>query len=356
MKKTKSLNLLLVFIVFFSVIFMSIGYSALNRNLTISGEAIVYLPPGIRVTNVSLKEATNGGYETYSSSVTGYSSNMFVTLPNANSTVTLIIEVTNNDDIYYHLNSITEIDSSNSDIGYEIVDKEAQYFLENSVTELEIKFFHKNATVTSTDLALNLSYDFTEVHYRKLDYIISDGTQWMYTGLMNTGNYIFEDEFLITDIGEGNNTGSWIIGGRANPSYTLGVFVNNTQVIAAYGTISQNMTPKILENQWYEMYFSMERLTIGGTNYNLTGEKEIPEAYIAELILGGNLLAFDGVSVDDRNMQGYRKYFKVTNGDTGELLRYYVPVKINNTNEIGYWDEVNNVFRRSDGIEEYIAP
>ncbi len=354
-KKFLNFNLLFIFLMFISIMFISIGYSALNTELTISGEALV-LAKGVKITDITLKEATNGGYETYSSLFTGNTSNFFITLPNLDSTVTLLIEVTNYDDIYYHLNSITESTVPSGDIGYEIVDKEAQYFLENSVTVLEIKFFHKNSTVTSTDIVLNLNYDFTEVNYRKIDYIRTTGTQWMYTGLLNTGDYIFEDEFLMIDTGEGNNSGSWIIGGRVDPNYSLGVFVNNIQVIAAYGTTTQVLSPKVSENLWYELYFSRERLTIGGIDYNLTGEKIIPEEKQAEIILGGNLLAYDGVSADNRNMQGMRKYFKVTNAENGELLRYFIPVMLNGTNEIRYWDEITNEFYDNDGTGEFLYP
>ncbi len=355
MKKKKKLKFLLIVVIFISILFMSVGYSALNTELTISSEAIV-TSQGIKITNVALKEATNGGYETYSPTLTRDSSNFFVTLPNSDSTATFLIEVTNEDDIYYHLDFINETVLSNSNIGYDIVDKEAQYFLENSVTELEITFFHKNGAVTNPDVTLSLEYSFSEVNYRKIDYIRTTGTQWMYTGLMNTGDYIFEDEFLITDVGTGNNTGSWVIGGRVNPNYSLGVFVNNNNIIAAYGTTTQVLSPKINENIWYELYFSRERLTIGGINYNLTGEKLIPETYQAETILGGNLLAYDGVSRDDRNMKGHRKYFKVTDATTGLMLRYYIPVKLNNTNEIGYWDEINNQFYGNDGEDEFLYP
>ncbi len=355
-KKVMNLNILNVFIIFFSIILMSIGYSALNAELNISGEAVVIAPLGIKITNVTLKEVTNGGYVTYSTFFTTDSSNFYVTLPNANSTVTYTVEVTNYDNTYYHLDQVIESFLSNSEIGYEIVDKEAQYFLEESVTEIEITFYHKNESFTTQEATLNLEYVFSTVHYRKLDYIRTTGTQWMYTGVMNTGDYIFEDEFLMIETGVGNNTGSWIIGGRINPNYSLGVFVNNSQVIAAYGTITQVMYPKVVENQWYEMYFSRERLTIGGVNYNLQGESIIPESQAAEIILGGNLLAYDGVSVDNRNMQGQRKYFKITDATTGEYIKYFIPVQLNETGEIGYWDEINNQFHTNDGTGEFLYP
>ncbi len=355
-KNKDTLNFLVLAIIFSSVIFMSIGYSALNKDLTISGDATILAAKGIKITDITLLEVTNGGYETYSSTLTYNSSNIFVSLPNPDSTVTYLIQVTNNDNIYYHLNSVIESSISSSNIAYEITNKEAQYFLENSITELEIKFYQKNTPVIDTELSLVLNYEFTEVNYRKIDYIRTTGTQWMYTGLMNTGDYIFEDEFLITDTGSGNSTGSWIIGGRVNPNYSLGIFVNNTQVIGAYGTTTQIMTPKINENVWYEMYFSREKLTIGGTVYNLQNEALIPDDQVAEIILGGNLLAYDGVSKDDRNMIGMRKYFKVTDATNGNLLRYYIPVTLNDTGAIGYWDEINNEFYENDGTGEFLYP
>ncbi len=222
---------------------------------------------------------------------------------------------------------------------------------------LDVGVYDVTCTVTSVaGLSSFITTTFEVVQtYEAIEYIESYGGQYIETGLMNTGDYIFEDEFLITDLGVGNNTGSWIVGGRVNPSYSLGVFVNNSQVIAAYGSITKTLYPGIKEDVWYTMYFSRFQLTIGGRNYVVPGQLLIPEEYEAEIIIGGNLLAYDGVSVDNRNMRGQRKYFKITDANTGEVLRHYIPAELIETGEIGMWELIEGKFYGNDGTGEFTA-
>ncbi len=352
-----TMKIVMMCLVFICVLFMSIGYASLNTELTISGDAVVKAPTGIKITNISLLSSEGGAYATYIPTFTDSMSNISASLPNQDSKITFTVEITNYSDVYYHLNEVRENSNDNSNITYEIKDEEIIYLPGNSTVEVEISFYYINSITSATDISLSSVYMFKDILYQKLEFIESDGGQYIETELYNTGNYIFEDEFLITNLGIGNNTGSWIVGGRVNPNYSLGVFVNSSpQVIAAYGTITQVMSPGVVINEWYEMYFSMDRLTIGGVDYNLTGEKLIPEAYQAEIIIGGNLLAYDGVSVDNRNMQGKRKYFKVTNAADGTVLRYFVPAKLDSTGEVGMWELVEDKFYGNDGTGVFLAP
>ncbi len=224
-------------------------------------------------------------------------------------------------------------------------------------SSLDIGVYDVTCTVTSVaGLSSFISTTFEVVQtYEALEYIESFGDEYIETGLMNTGDYIIEDEFLITDLGVGNSTGSWIVGGRMNPNYSFGVFANNTQVIAAYGSLTKTLLPGIKENVWYTMYFSRFELNIGGRNYVVPGQLLIPKDYEAEVIIGGNLLAYDGVSRDNRNMVGKRKYFKISDANTGELLRHYIPAKLIGTGEIGMWELVEGKFYGNDGSGEFTA-
>ncbi len=216
-----------------------------------------------------------------------------------------------------------------------------------------------NVTCTATSVAglsdsITTTFDIVD-KYDPIEYIESDGDQYINTGIYNTGDYIFEDEFLITDLGLSNNDGSWIVGGRVNPNYSMGVFVNTSQVIGAYGAITKTMYPGIKKDTWYKMYFSRFKLTLNTTNYVVNGQLLIPEEYKGEIVIGGNQIAYDGVSRDTRNMKGKRKYFKITDATTGELIRHYVPVQLSD-GEVGMWELVEDKFYGNDGEGSFTLP
>ncbi len=352
----KNYNLLYVvglIVVFISILSVSIGYSALNINLTISGDASVTLEKDINITNVVASSMVGGAFETSNSVHTGNSSNIFVTLPNIDSEATFKIEVTNNSDFYLHLTTYTVLGvTNNGSIGYEIIDKEAQYFLENSITEFEIRFFHIGDTVTNTEFNLNLEYEFDFVEYRKLDYITGTGTQWIDTGLMNTGDYIFETEVRQHSFTKGD--GGWIISGRTTASYTLGVFFGTNGLFNGYGGTTTGLAPKPVFNVWYDIYFSRFNLYLNNVSYNVMGKQIIPEAYATTIRLGGATAGWTG-GQDLRHFAGDIKFLKVTNADDGAKLRYFIPVRLNDTGEIGYWEEISGVFYANDGTGEFLG-
>ncbi len=356
MKKIVNLNLLLVFLVFFSVIFMSIGYSALNRNLTISGEVIVGIPSDIRITNIEMKSVENEAYFTYSPIFTNTTSQTSVTLLNANSTITIVIEVTNNTSDYYHLDNIIEQNIHNANIGYEIANKEIIYFSPNSVTEIEITFFYETYDDINQNKNLNLNYEFKKIIYKNLDYVIYSGNEYIDTGLSNTGDYIFEMDFYQTELTAGD--GGWLISGRTAAAYTLGVFNGKSGVFNGYGGLTSAKRPYITLNTWYSLYFSRFKHTIGEYNYSVNGGNIIPAEYETTIRIGGATEAYAG-GYDPRNWIGYIKEVKITNAEDMEILKYYVPAEIiegPNIGEVGYWDVINDVFCGNDGTGEFLAP
>ncbi len=352
-------SIIIIFTCFISVMFMSVGYSVLNTELTISGEATVSAAPaidGIKVTNISVIEETNGAFQTYTPTFTDDTSNLFVTLPNLNSTITFLVEVTNETDIYYHLDFINELLQVNNSIGYEIVNKEAQYFLENSVTELEIRFFHKTDIISGIEQSLNLEYTFAEVPYRRIDYIKYTGKQSLDTGIINTGDYEFELDFMLEGYSGGASpAGGWLISGRTSYSYSLGVFFSSTSVFSGYGgTTTATSKPKAL-NVWHDLYFSRKKLVISGTSYVVPNQILIPASYARTIVIGAGTGLSSG-GIDPRHFIGKVKYVKITDAVTSNLLTYFVPVELNDTNEIGYWDEINNQFHTSSGTEDFLYP
>ncbi len=356
-KKILNFNLLFTTVIFMSVLFISIGYSALNSELAISGEAKVEILTDIKVTNVTMHSAENGAFLTYNPDFTNTTSEMSVTLPNANSKITLIIEVTNRTADYYHLDQINEFINSNSDINYEILNKEVIYFSPNSVTEIEVTFSYNTYSETNQDKILNLGYVFEKITYKNLDYIIYSGYEYIDTGLSNTGDYIFETEFNQT--GRVSNDGGWIISGRTTSTYTLGVFIGINGVFNGYGGTTYARSPHIPMNSWHTLYFSRTKHTIDTYNYSVSGGKLIPSAYETTIRIGGATAAYSSTAQDTRHFIGYLKNVKITDAVTGEIIKYYVPAEIiegPNVGEVGYWDVINDEFCANDGTGAFLAP
>ena len=144
--------MLLVIIV---VVCLSIGYSAYNRELMISGEGIVRADVPIRITDVTLREVVNGT-ESFNPEFTKDTTNMSVSL-NSNGSITYQVKVENKTGDRIIVKDIKELIHTNSSITYTINGLE-----ENKVYDKEeITFtitFH-NASNNVEDITLNLAYD-----------------------------------------------------------------------------------------------------------------------------------------------------------------------------------------------------
>ena len=178
----KKLNPLVLcsIIVVLCVLFLTLGFSAFQASLEISNiSAVIRVQKDIRVTSVNATSSTNGAssnYEEYNVHTITSS----VNLPNANSTLTYHIEVTNIgnveqgiyaiDEIYKNINSNTD---SNLEIKSKTVNlKEALCDDTNStqcklgsVTTFDITIGYKNNGYDGTNLThlVELDFDFRRI-------------------------------------------------------------------------------------------------------------------------------------------------------------------------------------------------
>lgn len=152
MKNVKWTLLLLV-----SVLCLSIGYSALNTDLSISGEAIVRADADIRVTDIKLESTENLGTELYNPEFTKNTTTVSVNFPNANSSITYDVTITNKTGQKIKVKDISEIINSNSNIAYSIegIEKDGIY----SGEEISFKITLSNKTNTIQEETLSLKYD-----------------------------------------------------------------------------------------------------------------------------------------------------------------------------------------------------
>ena len=97
---------------------LTVGYSALNQDLKISGEAVFRVKEDIRITNVELAETTQMGIENYESKYTKNSITLGVTLPNIESTISYDVEIINSGTVSMWIDSITKEAFNNTNIEY----------------------------------------------------------------------------------------------------------------------------------------------------------------------------------------------------------------------------------------------
>lgn len=98
---------------------ISIGYSALNTTLSISGTATARAKSDIRISNFVYKSSSNGGSEVYASKYTKDTSTTIVSLPNDNSVVRYTITIHNYSKIIYSLENIEILQDTNNSITFE---------------------------------------------------------------------------------------------------------------------------------------------------------------------------------------------------------------------------------------------
>ena len=109
------INKYLFILLCFLILSVTVGYSALQQSLEISGRAAYRVPGIIRITNLELVETYNGGTEEYNSNYFKDSIKVGISLPSKDSTITYKVEISN-------LGSVDElVEKINSNIDSSII-------------------------------------------------------------------------------------------------------------------------------------------------------------------------------------------------------------------------------------------
>ncbi len=116
----KRLNIMIFAIIFFAVITMSIGYSALNAELSISGSAYVKADQSIRIISNEVKYASSS-YATYAPTFTDNTITNHSTLEYGTSVLEYEIGIRNSTSFPYFIEDINELLDDNENIFYTIV-------------------------------------------------------------------------------------------------------------------------------------------------------------------------------------------------------------------------------------------
>ena len=140
-------------------ILISVGYSALNQNLSVSGEAFLRAKDNIRISRIELSDAANDGYETYNPEYSKRTTKMYTTLPKDDSSVTYTVKVTNSTGIRYKVGSI-DVTSTNSNVSC-TPSIEVNTILEDGITEFTVTANYENGMSQDTNLnACDIKYEF----------------------------------------------------------------------------------------------------------------------------------------------------------------------------------------------------
>ncbi len=152
--------LTIIILIFISIIFMTIGYSALNTNLTISGNLSIRPDDKLYISNIKLY-SSNEAEILQEASFTDRTTSINMNVPNSTSSFTYEITITNTTDKHYYLSKINEL-ANNS---------EGMYFLKNlylydDFAPFSETIFHLvyegNKIPSNSELILNLEYIFNE--------------------------------------------------------------------------------------------------------------------------------------------------------------------------------------------------
>ncbi len=173
----KNKIMLLLFISTFGMIgSISVGYSAFNTDLAISGEAKVKAKGDIMITNIEFLEDISTGREEYNGKYSKSMTELSVNLPDSKSKVSYRITITNNTSKLFLVNSISEITNSNRSVNYTISGLEANGAYSGSSYSFIITF---TTSLTNQTQVLTLKYDFEVI----------EQNQWTYSQLNYEQNF-----------------------------------------------------------------------------------------------------------------------------------------------------------------------
>lgn len=209
-------------IIIFSIISISIGYSALNTTLNISGDAKVLAhEANIKFTGCNYISATDGAYENYACSFVDNTLITSIELPIKTSTITYELEVTNFVDVSLFLDKINNLTFSNTRIEYTLDNFAVKSIVEGiSSLTFNITFSHRsnsNMGVTSLDSQLEFVYvEKVSVLVSSAGYSGNDGTKF-WRSPINKGT-VETISFVNTNIVPTDVIGSWDAGNTTDGS------------------------------------------------------------------------------------------------------------------------------------------
>ena len=151
-----------VFVVILTIltILISIGYSALNNNLSISGEAFLRSRGNIRITGIQMNTTESDGNFTYNPEYSKRGTKVFSILPNIDSKINYTVQMNNTTGVKYKFDSVTV---SNTNPNIECIPSVAENtIIEPGVSSFTIEVKYKDGITMDekTDIC-EIKYEFS---------------------------------------------------------------------------------------------------------------------------------------------------------------------------------------------------
>ncbi len=145
-------NIYLIIACFLLLSLSTIGYSALNQKLYISGDLALRAVKDIRISNLEFVSSSNGAYEVYNSKFTINSISIFTIFPEKNSSIIYRGTITNYGTENMVIDSIS-LSTSSTDISYDISSiKEGTVIKSNTSITFDITLTKTLTPVSSSEV------------------------------------------------------------------------------------------------------------------------------------------------------------------------------------------------------------
>ena len=193
------------------IFLLSYAHASLDKELSITGEAVVRAEAGIRIINNERDAVTNGAYEVYNSKYTVNTTSHFINLPNCNSTIIYKVTIQNNTSEVYLIRDIIMENVSNDNIEYTIDNSSISdnRIPNNTTVDILITFKYKTCPENKDNTNITLNYIFVkEKGYLKA----------------NTNNTSSTSKFLGTDLINDQINSISFLGHRNIPEDVIGSF------------------------------------------------------------------------------------------------------------------------------------
>ena len=142
-------------------ILVSIGYAALNQNLSVSGEVFLRVKENIRISKAETSIQDNNGYYTYNPEYSKKGTKMYSTLPDENSSIIYKVEITNTTGAKYKFDSVT-VSNTNPNVSC-IPSVTVGSIIETGVSDFTVEVKYNEGATVNEDIQdiCKIKYEFS---------------------------------------------------------------------------------------------------------------------------------------------------------------------------------------------------
>lgn len=181
--------------------------------------------------------------------------------------------------------------------------------------------------------------------YIRLDYVQSDGTQYIDTGIKGDARHFYELGWLKEGVTR------QLMGYGGNATEYWGLQSKSTGKIELGGGTSFTPSFDITKRQEYEWDYSHEdsinRIYVNGDLILTTSaSRDVTNVSIKFLNIYANLNTY---------VCNLRIYSYMIKNWNNQILAYYIPAKRKSDNKIGFYEAISKTFRLSGNDNEFIA-